>query len=42
MKRNYARYITGWATAEASGAQPEKLLYALAERGIPFWGGGAA
>ncbi|MCD8321437.1 MAG: sporulation protein YqfD [Oscillospiraceae bacterium] len=38
MKRNYVRYVTGWATAEASGAQPEKLLYALAERGIPFWG----
>ncbi|MCD8117158.1 MAG: sporulation protein YqfD [Oscillospiraceae bacterium] len=38
MKRNYARYVAGWATVEASGARPEKLLCALAERGIAFWG----
>ena len=35
---SWARYITGWATVEVTGAEPEKLLYALAERGITFWG----
>ncbi len=34
---NWARYITGWSTVEVTGAEPEKLLYALAERGITFW-----
>ncbi len=32
-----ARYITGWAQARVSGAQPERILTALAERGIDFW-----
>ncbi len=35
---NWTRYITGWVTVEVTGAEPEKLLYALAERGIAFWG----
>ena len=34
---SWARYITGWAAVKASGAEPEKLLRALAERDIPFW-----
>ena len=34
---SWARYITGWVTVEVTGAEPEKLLYALAERGITFW-----
>ena len=34
---SWARYVTGWATVEVSGAEPEKFLYALAERGITFW-----
>ncbi len=35
---SWARYITGWVTAEISGAEPERMLRALAERGITFWG----
>ena len=35
---NWARYITGWATAEITGAEPERFLSALAERGVAFWG----
>lgn len=35
---NWARYITGWVTAEITGAEPERMLRALAERGITFWG----
>ena len=35
---SWGRYITGWAAVEVSGAEPERLLYALAERGITFWG----
>ena len=35
---SWARYITGWVTAEISGAEPERMLRALAERGIAFWG----
>ena len=35
---SWARYITGWVTVGVSGAEPEKFLYALAERGITFWG----
>ena len=34
---SWARYITGWATAEITGAEPERLLRALAERGVAFW-----
>ncbi len=34
---SWARYITGWATAEVTGVEPEKLLCALAEKGIAFW-----
>ena len=35
---SWARYFTGWATVRISGAEPEKVLYAMAERGIVFWG----
>ena len=35
---NWARHITGWVTAEITGAEPERMLRALAERGITFWG----
>ncbi len=35
---SWARYITGWVTAEITGAEPERMLRALAERGITFWG----
>lgn len=31
------RWVTGWAQVEIKGAQPEKYLSALAERGIGFW-----
>lgn len=34
---NGARYITGWAQVRVTGAQPERILSALAERGIAFW-----
>lgn len=34
---NGARYITGWALVRVTGAQPERILTALAERGIAFW-----
>lgn len=37
---NIGRYVTGFALAEVSGARPERLLSALAERGIPFWNAG--
>ena len=35
---SWARYIAGWVTAEITGAEPERMLRALAERGITFWG----
>ncbi len=31
------RYITGWALVRVTGAQPERLLGAMADRGLPFW-----
>ncbi len=34
---NWARYVTGWAALEVSGAEPERFLEALAERGVVFW-----
>ena len=34
---SWARYITGWARLEISGPAPERLLQALAERGVIFW-----
>ena len=34
---NGARYITGWALVRVTGAQPERILTALSERGIAFW-----
>ena len=35
---SWARWITGWAEVRLSGAEPEKVLYAMAERGVAFWG----
>ena len=35
---SWARYITGWVTAEVSGAEPERFLAALARQGVAFWG----
>ena len=34
---SWARYITGWAAVEITGDAPERLLRALAERGVGFW-----
>ena len=34
---NGARYLTGWALVRVAGAEPERFLQALAERGIVFW-----
>lgn len=31
------RFVTGWARVEVRGERPERMLRALAERGIPFW-----
>lgn len=31
------RWFTGWVSVRVSGAEPERFLSALAERGIPFW-----
>lgn len=31
------RMVTGWARVEIRGEKPERMLRALAERGIPFW-----
>ena len=32
-----ARYLMGWVWVRVTGAEPEKFLSALGERGIPFW-----
>lgn len=34
---NLTRYLTGWARVRVCGAEPEKFLSALGERGIAFW-----
>ena len=34
---NLTRNLTGWARVCIRGAEPERFLTALAERGIPFW-----
>lgn len=31
------RWFTGWISVRVTGAEPERFLSALAERGIPFW-----
>lgn len=31
------RWIAGWIRVRITGAEPERFLSALAERGIPFW-----
>lgn len=31
------RWFSGWVAVKITGAAPEKVLSALAERGIPFW-----
>ncbi len=38
---NFARYLIGWVRVRIAGAEPEKFLSALGERGIVFWGAGA-
>ena len=34
---SWARYITGWALLRVTGAEPERVLQALAERNVVFW-----
>ena len=34
---SWARYITGWALLRVAGAEPERVLQALAERNVVFW-----
>lgn len=34
---NLTRYLTGWARVRICGAEPEKFLSALGDRGIAFW-----
>ena len=34
---NPARYAAGWLEVRFTGAEPERALEAMAERGIDFW-----